>query len=215
MFEIPEITHLRTKKPLSIQGSVAVVGSSDLLTANEYGEEIDGHDLVFRFNLASLDEQYASHIGTKADYYLICPKLTTLEYPLPEPQLSRFKLICRKHKVICYQGHSKNVEKFNKRPFTMNLEIEQINEVFSSLLGHNKWAFSVRHHPRNGIKLLACLLRAGVHPTLYGFDIEDRETNCHYFDDEVQFEGKDYGHKPSIEFKLLRELASKELITVR
>lgn len=215
MLEVSEITHLKTKRPLSVKGTVAIVGSSDLLTANEFGKEIDAHDLVFRFNLASLDERYAAHIGSKADYFLICPKLTTFEYPLPEPDLTRFKLICRRHNVICYPDHSKNVEKFNKRPYIMDINIEDINEIFRSLLGHSKWAFPSRNHPRNGIKLLACMLKAGVHPNLYGFDIKDRETNSHYFNDEVQFEADDFGHKPSIEFELLKELTMKELITIK
>ena len=77
-----------------------------------------------------------------------------------------------------------------------------------------KWAFSARNQPRNGIKLLAYLLDAGFKPDLYGFDLSDRGNNAHYYDNEIQTEGQQQGHKPSIEFKLLNELKEKGLINV-
>jgi len=215
MDSIPQITHLRTKKPLTLEGSVAIVGSSDLLSDASYGAEIDSHDHVFRFNLARLDEHYKAAIGSKMDFYLICPKITTIDYPHPEPLQTLFKNICRKSKVICYPEHTDNVTKFNKRPYIMNQPVAGVNEVFARILGHSKWHFPSNNHPRNGIKLLACLLDAGLVPNLYGFDLSERESNHHYYDNEKQVESKTYGHKPSIEYGLLNELKDKHLIHVK
>lgn len=215
MSSIDHITHLRTKKPLTLEGSVALVGSSDLLSNANFGTEIDGHDHVFRFNLARLEERYEAATGSKADFYLICPKITTIDYPHPEPLQTLFKNICRKSKVICYPGHTDNVAKFNKRPYVMDQPVATINEIFGRILGHTKWYFPANNHPRNGIKLLACLLAAGVTPKLYGFDFGERENNTHYYDDEKQIESKGHGHKPSIEYGLLNELRDKQLISAR
>ena len=158
MTTVSNLIHCRTKKPLDLGGSVAIIGSSDLLSGGLFGSEIDQHEHVFRFNLASLDEKYKESIGSKADFFFFSQNITTHRHPHPEPLQTHFRNICRTSKVICYPGHTKNVMKYNKRPYLMVLDIDNINEIFTRLLGHGKWSFSKRHQPRNGIKLLACLL---------------------------------------------------------
>lgn len=215
MPQIPQLIHIRTKKPLELEGSVAIVGSSDLLEGAQFGKEIDAHDHVFRFNLASLDEQYKDAVGIKADFYFFSQMISTIRYPHPEPLQSHFKNICRKSNIICYPGNTDNVVKFNKRPYLMTLDVPAINQIFTALLGHTKCYFPINNHPRNGIKLLACLLPNGIRPNLYGFDLSDRGNNCHYFDQEYQLETPERGHKPSIEFELLKELNAKGFISVK
>jgi len=215
MSNISSLIHLRTKKPLELNGSVAIVGSSDLLAGAQYGEEIDAHDYVFRFNLASLDEKFREAVGTKADFFFFSQMISTHRYPHPEPLQTHFKMICRKSQVICYPGHTDNVVKFNKRPYLMTLDVPAINYIFNRLLGHSNYAFPLNNHPRNGIKLLACLLPFGIRPRLYGFDVADRGDNCHYFDKEYQLETPERGHKPSIEFELLKALEDKGLIDIK
>ena len=97
----------------------------------------------------------------------------------------------------------------------MTLDVPTINKIFTSLLGHSEFLFPLNNHPRNGIKLLACLLPHGIRPTLYGFDTADRGDNCHYFDKEYQVETPERGHKPSIEFKLLNALHAKGLVIIK
>ena len=141
--------------------------------------------------------------------------ISTYRYPHPEPLQTQFKIICRKSQVICYPGHIENVTKFNKRPYLMMLDVPMINRIFSSLLGHSNCQFPLNNHPRNGIKLLACLLPHGITPVLYGFDMADRGDNCHYFDKEYQLETPERGHKPSIEFELLKQLRDKGLVKIK
>ena len=141
--------------------------------------------------------------------------ITTIRYPHSEPLQTHFKNICRNSKLICYPGHTDNVVKFNKRPYLMTLDVPTINAIFTRLLGHSKWQFPVNNHPRNGIKLLACLLPSGIIPNLYGFDTQDRGTNSHYFDEELQLEIPERGHKPSIEFELLKDLQQQGFICIK
>lgn len=215
MPDIEHLIHLRTKKPLNLEGSVAIVGSSDLLSGASFGEEIDLHEHVFRFNLASLDKQFKAAIGSKADFYFFSQMISTIRYPHPEPLQTHFKTICRNSKVICYPDNTDNVVKFNKRPYLMTLDVPTINLIFTNVLGHSKWNFPPHNHPRNGIKLLACLLSFGIKPNLYGFDVEDRGNNSHYFDDELQLETPERGHKPSIEFELLKDLHRQGFISIK
>ena len=54
------ITHIvgeRNKKPIDLNGSVALVGNSDTLIGSGRGGEIDVYDTVIRFNLADLSEK--------------------------------------------------------------------------------------------------------------------------------------------------------------
>ncbi len=215
------IRNSRNKKPLTLKGSVAVIGNSDLLLNGKAGKDIDRHDHVFRFNLASTDLAHKESVGSKVDFYFLSPMVTTYRQqeknqkkcePYSKEQIDSFRMICRKSQVICYEGHTNNVLPFNKRPYVITAELNDINYIFYKILGHRNWHFSEDHNPRNGIKLIACILKSGIKPNLYGFDIEERGNNNHYFDDEVQKDFPDWGHMPSVEYQLLKELSDKKLV---
>ena len=213
MPEVPFIFRHKTKRLLNLKGTVAIVGNSDQLVAGNYGAEIDSHDIVFRFNLAPVAPQYYQSIGKKSDYYLLSQNITTHRFPHEGDTQDLFMKICRQSKVICYPDHEKNVLRYNKRPYFLGIEIFDINSVLQHYTGMPD-IFSGNHHPRNGIKLIACLLAAGIVPDLYGFDMEARGDNSHYFDDEVQLEREDGGHLPSLEFKVLNILQEKGLVRI-
>ncbi|MEM7542737.1 MAG: glycosyltransferase family 29 protein [Pseudomonadota bacterium] len=214
MTEVPLIYRSRNRRPLKVDGSVAVVGSSDLLAGNHFGAAIDAHDVVFRFNLAPVGGEFLAHTGSQADYYLMSQHITTHKFPHAKAEQQRFIRICRKCEVICYPGHEKNILPYNKRPFHLGITPDTVNQIMTPLVNDTAYRFSVHHHPRNGIKLLACLLAVGIRPALFGFDVVARGENRHYFDDEVQIEGEKTGHKPSIEYGLLLALSDRGLIEI-
>ncbi|KAF4385669.1 hypothetical protein F8388_010225 [Cannabis sativa] len=49
----------------------AVVGNSGDLLKTEFGEEIDGHDVVIRDNEAPVNKKYAKYVGLKRDFRLV------------------------------------------------------------------------------------------------------------------------------------------------
>ena len=203
----------RSKKPIELNGSVALVGNSDALLNKGYGKAIDAHDTVFRFNLCDLNPKYREDVGTKVSYCLFSLNISTHQFPHSKQEYMRFVQLCRKSNVICYPDHTKNVRKFSRKPYIKTIAYEQINDVYRQLLGKGAIQFPREHHPRNGIKLLACLLCEGIKPTLYGFDLEERESNTHYYDDEQQIETADgFGHMPSREYVLLKQLRDADLI---
>ena len=211
------ITHIvgeRNKKPIDLNGSVALVGNSDTLIGSGRGAEIDGYDTVIRFNLADLAEKYTTDVGSKADYCFFSLNISTHKYPHTKQEHMRFIKLCRDAKIICYPGNTKNVKKFNKRPAVMTATVDDVNAIIFSKLSLLDLKFSLRNHPRNGIKLLACLLKEGVKPALFGFDLKDRSGNSHYFDDELQLELPQGGHLPSVEYRLLKELEREKLISI-
>jgi len=216
MTTIKNIIGARNKKPIDLEGSVALVGNSDQLLGSEYGTEIDSHDNVFRFNLAAMGKSLQSDIGKRADYFLFAANICSPLKPLSREEEARFVQICRYSNIICYPGQTKRVSKFNRRPFEMHIDPLQVNAITTRLLGPHQMLFSQHNHPRNGIKLLACLLDAGFKPHMYGFDVADRGNNSHYFDDEVQLERPQNGrgHMPSVEYALLNSLTNAGLITI-
>ncbi len=217
MFDINQIVHCRTRKPLELEGSVAIVGNSDELLNSDFGEQIDAHDNVFRFNLASVENKYSKHIGTRSDFYLLSQNITTYRFPHPEPLQSRFREICRKSKIICYPDHTKNVMKYCKRPYLLMNDVNIINEVIKRALGTALVQFPANNHPRNGVKLAIALISSGIKPTLYGFDLSARENPIHYYDNEKQIDvgvGQ-AGHRLSLEYVLLQELAKKAYIEIK
>lgn len=194
---------------------MALIGNSDLLTKDMTGREIDAHDVVFRFNLAAMSPDLADYVGSKTSLIFFSQNITTYRYPHPEALQQQFKKYCRQCKVICYPGHEKNILPYNSRPYFIDIDVPTVNRIFLRLLPGSRHFFTSMHHPRNGIKLLACLTDEGIIPDLYGFDLQDRGDNRHYFDDEIQAETPERGHKPSIEFALLTDLAEKGLVNIK
>lgn len=215
MVAVRHIIAERSKRPLELDGSVALVGNSDALLGSGHGAAIDSFDHVFRFNLCDLNPRYAKDIGGKVDYCFFSLNISTHKFPHPRAEQARFVSLCKKTSIICYPKNTKNVRRFNKSPWLMTADIEDVNRVMYLATAPQRIAFSTRNHPRNGIKLLACLLDAGIKPVLFGFDREARGDNKHYFDDEIQVEGEDTGHKPSWEYRLLDLLESNRFIERR
>ena len=208
---LPYIQAPKPAERLVIKGSVALVGNSDALAGKHKGKEIDSHDTVFRFNLARVGPSYVDAVGKKVSYFLFS-RMVTLKTIDDDLEFKWFKQICSKVRVICYPEYAEKVMPYQPNPFFLMTDIADCNHVFNKLLGHNKHEFPKVNHPRNGIKLLACLVSAGVVPSLFGFDTEEREDNNHYFDDETQIESEHVGHKPSIEYGLLKELDERGFI---
>lgn len=205
----------RSNKPIELKGSVALVGNSDALLELGHGPSIDKHDTVFRFNLCDIQPKYKNDVGSKVDYCFFSLNISTHKYPHSKQENIRFIQLCRKSNIICYPGHTKNVRKFNRKPFTLTIDFDQINQVYRDVIGPDAIQFPREHHPRNGLKLLAGLLCEGIKPVLYGFDLSDRGNNKHYFDDEPQLEHTDkFGHQPSKEYLLLKQLKERNLIKV-
>lgn len=206
------IYHYKTRRPLELDDDVALVGSSDSLLHSRHGKEIDAHKVIIRFNLAEVDDKYHEFVGSRTDYFLLNPRITTYNFKKAGGDYEKLMRICRKNKIICYPGHERNIIRFNKRPLYMDISHENFNSTMQKLLGTDKFAFPRQNHPRNGLKLIACLLDAGITPTLYGFDLEPRDTSGHYFDDELQVESDGAGHRPSLEYPLIKALIEKQLI---
>lgn len=205
---VSHIRHYATNEPLFISRDVAIVGGSDALLGTGLGPSIDRHETIVRFNLASTGDNYAADVGTRSTHYFMRKDIDKVLADGGEVARTHFRQICRANQVICYPGHFDVVMPYNDTPLHYEMSPQKLNSLFSDLLGADYQAFPPINHPRNGIKLLACVLAAGLTPTLYGFDLDERAGARNYFDDVLVEEAPGPGHKPSLEFRLLSQLAA-------
>ena len=214
--EISYIRYAGTGEPLCIDGEVALVGNSDLLLKTEYGKEIDAHKHIFRFNLPLIGGDLSKHVGQRYDYFLLSGGVVHGLRKMEIEKRQRFKKICKAGKIICYPNLAFRITGAQHPVCEMNISPSRINKILTRRTGSETLLFNDHTSPRNGIKLIACLIDAGIKPVLFGFDICDRSHNVHYFDDEKQNETpqNEFGHRPSVEYKLLSELAERDLITL-
>lgn len=78
----PLFIHSLTEN-ISDKCTVAVVGNAPNLLQHQDGALIDQHQLVVRFNAASLTEKYRPHIGTRTDLWVVSPSLSSRQPSLP------------------------------------------------------------------------------------------------------------------------------------
>lgn len=192
---------------------MALVGNSDLILGQSLGPRIDQFDQVIRFNLAPAGGKYTDDVGSKSTYYYLSKNVTTWDIPGRPDTRQKLADICRAATVICHPGHYLNLPG-EAETYHFEMGIHDINDVFFRTLAGTYRPFPHANHPRNGIKLLAALIGAGIRPTLFGFDLGARSQNAHYFDSEAQIENPTGGHQPSREYRLLNQLRHRGLINV-
>jgi hypothetical protein len=52
-------------------GRIAIIGNSDNIYKNEYGDQIDKYDCVIRFNACYIDDKIKKHTGSKTDIVVL------------------------------------------------------------------------------------------------------------------------------------------------
>lgn len=211
---IPHIT--KGPNPIDIAGSVALVGNSDQLLKDAYGEQIDSHDCVIRFNLFKDSLKFQEHVGTKTDYVFFSRNIARGKFPAAYE--TRFYRFCKDHPIITYPDSAKYLKRRRVNPLTIMMDPEECSSALarSGVLTFNKYE-SKFTYPRAGMLMVAALVDSGIKPTLYGFDLSQRpEGNTHYYDGQLQTEAPacHFGHKPSMEYEHLAILRDMGLITI-
>ena len=207
------IRHYLTDRPLEIADDVALVGSSDQLRGAGLGPTIDAHQTIFRFNMVPVTAEFANDAGSRCDYYFLRKRMKLmLDAAAPDQRIIFIRQI-QSSGVICYPGEFDLLRQFNPNPCQFEMSPQELGRLFRALLGDAGDVFSLSIIPRNGIRLLACLLAEGLRPSLYGFDLDARDRASHYFDDKEQVEMA-HGHRPGVEYRLLQQLRERGLIRV-
>lgn len=198
---------------LSLKNSVAIVGASGCLTSSEYGELIDSYDEVIRFN-RSPTEGFQQDVGSKTTLRVVNNHvfnnndISSEGYTNSPPNFVRNLRDCR----IMYVGPDFgpwHMRDRNSHP-SNELYLYQYNTI--SDLKH----FLECSFPQNllvGSIAVGLCVKAGLKPTLFGFDTEPIP-RTHYYQDRPK-KWNDVAHNPSEEQKMLLRLESKGLISIK
>tara|TARA_R110001592_G_scaffold188358_4_gene433534 strand:+ start:8629 stop:10224 length:1596 start_codon:yes stop_codon:yes gene_type:complete len=185
-----------TNSPLVFHGSIAVVGNSGCLLKKEYGDLIDSHETVVRFNNANISD-YVQSTGKKTtDLVINCHVYNNAdlkaegfsEWKSNEDVFSKHDddvriLYVNTNPISSGRDPIPKEKKFyvlNSRSFheLQNLVLEGITEEKEKI----KHELNLPAIPTVGHALVLNLIRSGLKPNLFGFTIEPEAEWDHYFE---------------------------------
>lgn len=166
---------------LTLSSSLAIVGSSGRLLNESYGEEIDEHTHVVRFNRATT-EGFEDKCGSKTTLRVVSDHVAKSQryvrdgieqsnrYLVKNLKNSNLLLICLPN---TYQERYKYIDKSNSICFVSQGDIPQIQTIFGYKSGKSL---------TNGVFMVLLCVAAGIVPDLYGFDFKPEDKRTHYFE---------------------------------
>jgi len=156
--------------------SIAVIGNSSKLLDKDYGEEIDAHDYVIRFNYART-KGYEIHVGSRTDIRF----LGTIRYFREKDEIRIQRFNQPKYKNRAYMRHN------NDEPLAGPM-IDYKERWVDSM-----YAVTHRFHRHTGGSSMGFLgvmtaLNLADKVSLYGFwnPKTDKNVKYHYFDDKLR-----------------------------
>lgn len=218
-FIIPHVYPIR-----KISASIAIVGNSKKSLRYTYGNDIDNHQNVIRFNYAITDG-FEKHVGSKHDIRVgnaIC--ITGNPYPNhPKGIVKDYKLYnkLRSTSIMIFTrqirsaSSIKNQSKLigvNATDKTFNCIHWNINN-FNNYLKYHKTKLTM--DPQCGLGLMLLIISIGLIPDMYGFDMALGGDNYgYYWSGEVVHKKLSRFHKITIEHKLLKAFNDCDIIRI-
>lgn len=184
--------------------TVAVVGSSGNLLNHEFGEEIDKHDIIIRFNQARV-EGYEKHVGSRTDIRIVNThvfKGTTSTKNFSKLDKKFIQKLSPQLLVV-----SKPVA-YEKEKVSPNNDVMFISD---ELYAHCEKVLGNEKQPSVGFLGVFLAMTSGKKVSVYGFDQSNSTENKHYWE-EVSKIGDH--HKFSKEKEIFDILEKQELITI-
>jgi len=172
---------------LTLNGSIAIVGSGSHLLNHEDGEIIDSFDHVVRFNRAPTSD-YGKYVGSKTTVRVVNQHVFgCVEHKGWETEgQSKDFIKHQENQIIIMQGPDvdpKSGEFWANRHETIHKTSNPYKVAFSKL----KDEFSADVHPSVGISFIWLCVKNGLTPCLFGFD--DAIGAHHYWEDKQSVTG--------------------------
>lgn len=191
--------------------SIAIVGSSPNL--GKHGEAIDAHDLVLRFNLASpINREEA--LGTRTDIVACNCHVSSR---LPNRSLSLYikKKYITKNAATALLEHLKlqdpvylcRANGISKKPNIINISQSGSRNFCNKILKNVGIKLQLRKEPRLGFHVICLLIKLGIKPSVFYFDIAKPSQAKYYCSDK-----KSPYHDIVTEGKALMQISAKGLI---
>jgi hypothetical protein len=211
-----------------LSNNVAIVGNSDILLKNEYGELIDSFTDVIRFNYVDTrNEQLKKYSGKKTTLRMIFAgyaknieddksfpiKILSKSYEKNDFQ-NFLEFIVNDSHIVAYNGFNKIIDYFNQpaiiRSLSVSIGCENINILLNKIGVVEK--FDNYGSATTGFVAIILCIISGILPHVFGFDNEIKELHGHYDDDIIFLTKKVSYHQIHKEKIILNELIEKKLI---
>ena len=169
-----------------ISCNIAIVGNSKKILRTTFGQNIDLHTNVFRFNYAETDT-FEKYCGSKMDIRvggINC--LTGVKHPRHVAGLIKnynlYKNL-KENSIIIFAIHM-NVEILQKykQKYQINNKLHYIiwkKHIFNKIL--SKFKLKLIKDPQCGLGFILLTIDLGIIPDIYGFDIRKSSDNFGYF----------------------------------
>lgn len=186
----------------------AIVGNSPIVLEKEWGNEIDSHDIVVRFNIAKT-QGFEKHVGSKSSirfsnlHPVLCrtSKVHLEEHASHFPEWDNDAILNWKNEDIYFKGVAGTLES---------------SELFEILLKNNN-----RIHHIDPVAVERIKRMIGFEPTMgilsviamtsqqfdevncYGFNFYEDVENSHYFEKVMKYDQHEQCHNHEVEKKLI------------
>lgn len=210
--------YFKSNFTFDIPSTVAVVGNSGNIIGTSYGEEIDNHGWVIRFNAAQV-EGYEEDVGSKTSFRVINHRLQASGRGIKASEADRqtVKKLIQNEKIICKPSSSishKMAVKFygeNNELYFLRNKVFSLCKKFSSSYNTSLWM-----NPSLGVMMTILLVHSAKATSVdvygFGFHMEEDPEDAHYFENVDKDISASHDYK--LEKILMKKLHDKEKITL-
>lgn len=186
---------------IKLYNNIAVVGSNNTLLNNNYGEFIDSHDQVVRFN-NSITEGYEKHVGSKTDI-----RVSNGHVYVDHPEHHHLKVRLGSLDYKTSNGLN-DYTLINADEYRSGLS----NKILREGIDGCPTARKITKNYTVGMSFVLLCVVSGVVPSLFGFSIRMENRGNHYW--ESRKPTNTWGHSPELEHDLLLELVEINKIRI-
>lgn len=186
---------------IEISDNIALVGSNNTLLGNEYGELIDSHEQVVRFN-NSITEGYEKHVGSKTDIRISNGHVYIDD---PEHHNQKVRLGSLDYKT---SNDLNDYTLINADNYRSGL----LNKILREGIDGCPTARKITKTYTVGMSFVLVCVDSGVVPSLFGFSLKMENRGNHYW--ESRKPTNTWGHSPDLEHDLLLELEQSNRIKI-
>lgn len=220
IFLLPRVT-----PELYVSYNIAIVGNSKSLLYYDYGNEIDSHGDVLRFNYSYLGEELKQHIGTKGTIHVTSLKGLQGGKPPNHPKIDNMNYnilgeIKDRSIIVFNKNNSSSIIKkvFNRRCLKNNNKLYTIRwdlKYFKNVSSYYK--ITASKDPQCGSGFILLLVDLGLYPDVYGFDTKKCDDNFYYYWDTVNKKCSKLSttHNYGWEFKFVNSLNNDKHINLK
>jgi len=197
--------------PVYVNEDVAVVGSSATMIGKGYGDKIDNHAEVIRFNFAKL-KGYESDFGERETirYWTLYDKRLNQLYANNPEKMKRDILETIIHPPILLSSYVYEKLKSDGEYYGRKEDVVSFGIDANSLLA--TWGFELSKPARTGLTMIVSLINSGIKPHVYGFSTktEGDSHQAHYFrSDKIPTNGY---HDVIREEYIIAKMAERDMI---